>query len=93
MNEHARAAEMLDVAKFPLARYRAKLEGFKEGEPTLAVGEFTLRGVTQPLTLNITQFHCIPHPLHQRELCGADVHGTLERDKFGIVAGRTTGST
>ena len=91
MNEHARAAEMFDVARFPQARYRAALEGFKDGEPTRAVGELTLRGVTRPLTLDISHFHCTPHPLHQRELCGADVHGTLQRDTFGIVAGKDYG--
>lgn len=91
MNEHARAAEIFDVAQFPQARYRARLEGFKDGEPTLAVGELTLHGVTRPLTLDITHFHCIPHPLHQRELCGADVHGSLQRDAFGIDAGKDYG--
>ena len=91
MDEKARSAELFDVARFPTARFVARLEGFADGEPTRAVGTLTLHGVEQPLTLQVHSLRCVPHPLHQRELCGADLGGTLQRDAFGIDAGKDYG--
>jgi len=91
MDEKARSAELFDVARFPRATYRGRLEGFVAGAPTRAVGTLTLHGVEQPLTLEIESLRCIPHPLDQRELCGADLSGTLRRDAFGIDAGKDYG--
>jgi polyisoprenoid-binding protein YceI len=91
MNAVARGQEIFDVERFPQARFRGQLEGFTNGIPTRAVGELTLHGVTRPLTLEIRTFKCVPHPLFKRELCGADVYGTLQRDQFGIEAGRNFG--
>ena len=53
LNEHAKSAEMFDVAKFPTATYKGTLANFKNGAPTEVEGQFTLHGVTKPLTLTI----------------------------------------
>ena len=50
-----------------------------------------MRGVTRPLTLHVKSFKCIPHPMLKRELCGADALATLQRDDFGIDAGKDWG--
>lgn len=91
MNEHARGADLFDVAKYPTATYKGKLEGFVDGAPTKVVGELTLHGVTKPLELKINSFKCIPHPMLKRELCGADALATFQRDAFGISAGKDWG--
>ena len=91
MNEHARAEDILDVAKYPQATYTGTLEGFVDGKPSRVVGELSLRGVTRPLTLTIHSFKCIEHPMHKRELCGADASATFKRDEFGIDAGKKYG--
>jgi polyisoprenoid-binding protein YceI len=91
LNEHARSAEMFDVQKFPTATYRGKLTGFKNGAPTQLVGEFTLHGVTHPLTLTINQFKCVTFPMDKKEHCGADASGTLNRADYGISYGDAYG--
>jgi polyisoprenoid-binding protein YceI len=91
MNAVAKGQEIFDVERFPQARFRGHLEGFIDGAPTRAVGELTLHGVTRPLTLEIRSFKCVPHPLFKRELCGADAYGTLQRDQFGLEAGKNFG--
>ena len=91
MNAVARGQELFDVAKFPHARFRGQLVDFVDGAPGKVVGEFTLHGVTKPLTLEIRQFKCMPHPLHKRELCGADAHASFQRDAFGLDAGKSYG--
>jgi polyisoprenoid-binding protein YceI len=92
MNSKAREAELFDTAKYPQATYKGRLDGFANGAPTRAVGELTLHGVTRPVTLQINSFKCIPHPMFKgRELCGADVLTTIQRDQFGIDAGKAYG--
>jgi polyisoprenoid-binding protein YceI len=91
MNAAAKGQELFDVARFPFARYRGQLEGFVNGAPTRAVGTLDLHGVTQPVTLEIRRFKCMPHPLFKREMCGADAATTLDREAFGITAGKAYG--
>ena len=91
MNGMARSAELFDAAKYPTAVYKGRLEGFVDGVPTRVAGDLTLHGVTRPVELKINSFKCIPHPMLKRELCGADVLGTIQRDEFGIDAGKAYG--
>lgn len=91
MNTTAQAAELFDVAKYPQARYRGRLGGFVNGAPTRVDGELTLHGVTRPVSLQLNRFKCMPHPLLKRELCGADALTTIQRDAFGIDAGKDYG--
>ncbi len=91
MNKVALGESIFDVEKHPHARYKGRLVGFVEGAPTKVDGELTLHGVTRPLSLTIQRFKCIPHPLHKRELCGADALARLNRADFGIDAGKAYG--
>jgi polyisoprenoid-binding protein YceI len=91
MNQHVLSADMLDGAKFPTASFKGKLAGFTEGRPTTVEGEFTLRGITKPLTLQIQQFKCIQHPMLKREVCGADATGNFNRADFGVDYGKGMG--
>jgi polyisoprenoid-binding protein YceI len=92
MNEKARSAELFDTAKFPTAVFKGQLAQWVDGKPTEVPGTLTLRGVTRPLKLKVLSFKCIPHPMiQQAELCGADALATLQRDEFGIDAGKSWG--
>ncbi len=87
LNEHAKSAEMFDVAKYPTATYSGKITGFKSGVPTQVEGTFTLHGVTKPLTLTIHSFKCVTVPMDKKEHCGADASATLNRADYGIAYG------
>jgi polyisoprenoid-binding protein YceI len=91
LNEHAKGADMFDVAKYPTATYKGKLTGFKNGAPTQVQGEFTFHGVTKPLTLTINQFLCKPNPMTKKEVCGADAHATFNRKDYGMDIGESYG--
>jgi len=86
MNEHAKGADMFDVAKYPTATYKGKLV-FKGDVPASVNGELTLHGVTKPVTLTINQFKCIQHPMLKKEVCGADASATFNRADFGVDYG------
>jgi polyisoprenoid-binding protein YceI len=90
LDEHVKSPEMFDVAKYPTASYKGKLTGFKNGVPTQVDGEFTLHGVTRPLTLTINSFKCMTYP-DKKEHCGADVSGTINRADYGVSYGEKYG--
>lgn len=87
LNEHAKSAEMFDVAKYPTATYKGTLGGFKNGVPTEVDGTFTLHGVSKPLKLSINSFKCVTFPMDKKEHCGVDLSGTLNRADYGIAFG------
>jgi polyisoprenoid-binding protein YceI len=87
LNEHAKSPDLFDVAKYPTATYKGTLADFKNGAPTEVKGEFTLHGVTKPLTLKINQFLCKQNPMTKKEVCGADASATFNRADYGLNFG------
>ncbi|MFG6462875.1 YceI family protein [Roseateles sp. DXS20W] len=88
MNAWARGDKFFNVDKNPSATFKGRFDG---ALPAKLVGELTLNGRTQPLTLTIHQLKCIPHPMLKRDFCGADASGTFNRDDFGLGAGKDWG--
>ena len=90
MNDHAKTADMFDVAKYPTATYKGKISKFKGDVPTEVKGELTLHGVTKPLTLTLRSFSCRPPmpPMMPTEKCGADAVAHFSRADFGIDFGK-----
>ncbi|KHK50626.1 polyisoprenoid-binding protein [Ralstonia sp. A12] len=91
LNEHAKGAEMFDVAKFPTATFKGNFTKFKGDVPTEAEGQLTLRGVSKPVKMEIDAFKCMQHPMLKREVCGADAEMTFKRDEFGLDYGKAYG--
>jgi polyisoprenoid-binding protein YceI len=87
LDEHAESADMFDVAKYPTATYKGTLVNFKNGTPTQVQGQFTLHGVTHPLTLNVNSFKCMVNPMSKKEVCGADASGSFQRSDYGMSFG------
>jgi len=91
LDKVAKGKELFDADKYPKAHFKGTLEGFADGAPTKAVGTLEMRGKSNPVTLDIRKFKCIPHPMIKREVCGADVFATLDREQFGMDAGKAYG--
>jgi len=91
MNTAAKGAELFDVQKYPTATFKGTLEGFANGAPARVVGTLTLHGVSQPVTLEIRKFKCATHPMLKRDWCGADAYATIDREAFGMDAGKAWG--
>jgi polyisoprenoid-binding protein YceI len=87
LNEHAKSAEIFDVAKYPTATFSGKFTKFNGASPTEAEGTFTMHGVSKPLTLTINSFLCKPNPMNKKEVCGADASATFNRSDFGVNFG------
>ncbi|WP_028452317.1 YceI family protein [Chitinilyticum aquatile] len=84
-DEHLKSEDFFNVAKFPAMTFKSKSLKF-EGEKLVAVsGDFTLLGVTKPLTLKVENFKCVEsHPMAKKPWCGADATATIKRSEFGM---------
>jgi polyisoprenoid-binding protein YceI len=91
LNKVAKGKELFEAAKYPKAVFKGTLEGFTDGAPTRAVGTLEMHGRTNPVTLDIKKFKCIQHPMFKREVCGADIYATIDREQFGMDAGKAYG--
>src|SRR5580692_6915385 len=91
LNEHAKSAEMFEVAKYPTASYSGKFTKFNGATPTEAQGTLTMHGVTKPVTLTIDSFKCMQNPLSHKEVCGAEASATVNRADFGVSYGEKLG--
>lgn len=82
-----READLLDSTTHPQAFFVAQQFRFEGEQLTEVSGTFTLRGVSQPLSLRALRFACEPRPLLQREVCGGDFEADIQRSTFGASFG------
>ncbi len=85
---HLRSADFLDVEAFPEMVFVGRTiepTGERSGRLT---GDLTLRGVTRPLTLEISLNKAGRYPfLDEHYALGIDARGTLRRSEFGMTYG------
>jgi polyisoprenoid-binding protein YceI len=85
LEKHMRSEDFFNVAKFPTISFKGNRMRF-EGDKLVAVdGDFTMLGVTKPVTLKIDHFRCAMHPLAKKPACGADASTVIRRSEFGMV--------
>lgn len=87
LNKRTKAADFFDTEKFPEAFYKGTSVKFDGDKPVSVDGEFTLHGVTRPLTLTINKFTCVTDGLTKRQRCGADASAEFSRADFGLNYG------
>ncbi len=80
--------DLLAATEYPEAYFVATRFRFDAAGGVKEVrGEFTLRGVGQPLSLVAKSFACRRDDLLKREVCGGDFTGDLKRHDFGATFG------
>lgn len=83
-DEHMSADGWFNTAKFPSMTFKSSKLVFKDGKVVAAEGDFTLLGVTKPLTVSVNGFVCGDHPFIKKPMCGANIGGTIKRSDFGM---------
>jgi polyisoprenoid-binding protein YceI len=84
-DEHMRSEDFFNAAKFPTISFKSDKVVFNGDKPASIPGQFTLLGVTKPVTLTVNHFNCGPHPINKKEVCGADASTTIKRSEFGMT--------
>ena len=80
-----RGSDFLAVDANPQAFFTAKKAVWDGATPKLIEGEFTLRGISQPLALRALRWRCGFNPIFRREVCGGDFEAELTRSTYGIT--------
>ena len=83
-NGHIQGEDFFDTAKFPTITYKSDKFKF-EGDKLVGIeGNLTIKGVTKTVTLTVTSFMCMPHPMMKKEACGANATAKIKRSEFNM---------
>jgi polyisoprenoid-binding protein YceI len=85
LEKHLQGEDFFDAAKYPTITFASKNLKFDGDKLVGAHGDFTLHGVTKPVSLQIDHFRCAPHPMNKKPTCGANATTTIKRSEFGIT--------
>ncbi|MDE2584691.1 MAG: polyisoprenoid-binding protein [Betaproteobacteria bacterium] len=81
-NSHIQGEDFLDTAKYPTATFKSTKVVFEGDKPVSIEGNLTLKGVTKPVTLTVTSFQNMPHPMLKKDAIGANATVTVKRSEF-----------
>ena len=81
-NEHIQGEDFFDTAKYPTITFKSKALKFDGDKLASVDGDLTVKGVTKPVTLTVTSFHCMPHPMRKKDACGANATTQIKRSEF-----------
>ena len=81
-DEHIQGEDFLDTAKYPTATFKSTKVNFDGDKPASIEGQLTLKGVTKPVTLTVSSFHAMPHPMLKKDAIGANAWTVVKRSEF-----------
>ena len=81
-NEHLRGEDFFDTAKYPTATFKSTKVIFDGDKPSAIEGDLTIKGITKPVTLTVTSFHAMPHPMRKKDAIGANAFTVIKRSEF-----------
>ena len=87
-----RGPRFFNVEKFPTMEFKSDDVVFDGDRVVRVNGNFTLLGVTKPLTLNVVDFKCGEQAFNKKPMCAADATGTFKRSEFGMTDGLQIGN-
>lgn len=83
-DKHMKAADFFNVEQYPSMSFSAEFP-LLDGKPAIVEGQLTLLGVTRPVRLEMTHFHCGIHPMLRKPVCGANFTARIKRSEFGMT--------
>ena len=83
-NEHIQGEDFLHTAQYPLMTFTSTQLKFDGENPVTVEGTLTLKGISKPVTLTITSFQCMPHPMLKKPACGANASTIIKRSDFNM---------
>jgi polyisoprenoid-binding protein YceI len=81
-NGHLQGEDFLDTEKYPTATFKSTKVRFDGDKPAAVDGNLTIKGVTKPVTLTLTSFQLMPHPMMKKDAIGANATTKIRRTEF-----------
>lgn len=79
---HIKGEDFFDVANYPEATFKSTNVIFENDVPAKIEGDLTIKGITKPVTLTLSHFASMTHPMLPKEAVGADASTTIKRSDF-----------
>ena len=83
-NEHIQGVDFLDTAHYPTMTFQSNTLKFDGDNLASVEGTLTLKGISKPVTLTVTSFQCMPHPMLKKDACGANATTVVKRSDFNM---------
>ncbi len=83
-NKHIQDVDFLDTAAYPTATFKSTKVNFVGDKPSTVEGNLTLKGVTKPVTLTLSSFQQMPHPMLKKDALGANASVVVKRSDFNM---------
>lgn len=81
-NGHIQGEDFLDTEKYPTATFKSTKVHFEGDKPVAVDGNLTIKGVTKSVTLAMSSFQLMPHPMMKKDAIGANASTTVKRSEF-----------
>jgi len=83
-NGHIQGEDFFDSAKYPAITFKSTAVKFDGDKPVAVDGNLTIKGITKPVTLTVTNFHSMPHPMLKKDAIGANAVAKVKRSEFNM---------
>ncbi|MEZ5658273.1 MAG: YceI family protein [Burkholderiaceae bacterium] len=81
-NGHLQGADFFDTANHPNATFKSTAVVFEGDNPVRIDGNLTIKGITKPVSLTVTSFKSMPHPMAKKPALGANAYTNVKRSDF-----------
>lgn len=83
-NQVMRSGDFFDAANFPKISFKSSSLHFEEQQLTQVEGELTIKGITHPVTLEISNFNCRFMLIYGKQACGANGSAKILRSDYKL---------
>jgi polyisoprenoid-binding protein YceI len=83
-NGHIQGEDYFNTEKYPAITFKSTAVKFDGDKPVAVDGNLTIKGVTKPVTLTVTNFHSMPHPMLKKDALGANAAAKVKRSEFNM---------
>lgn len=81
---HIQGTDFLDTENHPVASFKSTKVNFDGDQPASVDGNLTIKGVTKPVTLALSSFQMMPHPMLKKDAIGANAATKISRTEFNM---------
>ncbi|WP_416350588.1 YceI family protein [Polynucleobacter sp. AP-Nickl1-40-C4] len=83
-NKLLRSEDYFNSEKFPVAKFISDNVVFNDQVITSLSGELTIKGITKPVNVEVTNFSCSRNFITLKYMCGANASAKLSRSEFNL---------
>ncbi|AIY41447.1 putative signal peptide protein [Collimonas arenae] len=83
-NQIMRSSDFFDAANFPKISFKSSSLHFEGPQLTAVDGDLTIKGISHPVTLQISNFNCRFMLIYGKQTCGANGSASILRSDYKL---------